>query len=707
MNVKYYHDFIGADDVLNRFEILQSSSVTPKLIEASPDAFSVEYLDVKKLEPVQGSQATLKLISESNFQFIDLHTDNMQEYLVKFYRAGKLYWLGYLDSELYNENLTDNAPYPVEFSAADFNILDRQKFLNGGEKAYSDIASFVTQLKRCFDQLGIPFQKLYIGCSTVPEGISMTTSETALHVLYIQSANFYDEDNEPMSCREVVESILQPLGLMMVQRDASVYIYDLNTVKAGGVMKCYDFATLAYVGDTAVNVQLGDIGEIGTMSTNASLGFEEMINNVTITSSLYADKENVNINLEEDKLSEKIDISRPPIASFFYNKSEQIENLNGGYFAVYNNKYMAPYSEKEQIIGCYAKYQPTPSSVLPLFRINSKRYITKVEPTITSGDNSGDRYIDYPYLINIKVSVYASTSNQPLLIEGTEPKKSEVLKVYCNLYAMSDKGEISSYYDNTGDTAKWIPATSNTLIQGKCILFFCKEKVEGSMLNNWVINSSYVYVPERVTDIMLVTGHAKGAFMNPDVSGSLVFEITNKSEVGNLISGNILTGGVSMLLFDKISIDVISSNGESPSTDDYEFKSYINKNVESDYEEVTLKCISANEDKSPIGRANILKKIDNHYELQLSYTRSGQTDILERLLMCTIHSNFTTKNKAISIDIKMTDNPALRYVTYNDVLQSNGMYITGAILDFHNAKTTIKAVEFSADVDKLSNIPYE
>lgn len=85
MNIKYYHDFIGADDVVNRFEILQSSSTTPEIIKAAPDAFALEYLEVKKLEPVQGSQATLKLISERNFQFLDLHTDDMQKYLIKFY----------------------------------------------------------------------------------------------------------------------------------------------------------------------------------------------------------------------------------------------------------------------------------------------------------------------------------------------------------------------------------------------------------------------------------------------------------------------------------------------------------------------------------------------------------------------------------------------------------------------------------------------
>lgn len=703
MNIKYYHDFIGADDVVNRFEILQSSSTTPEIIEAAPDAFALEYLEVKKLEPVQGSQATLKLISERNFQFLDLHTDDMQKYLIKFYRSGQLYWIGYLDSELYNENLTDYAPYAVEFSGADFNILERLKFRNESEKPYTDIASFLIQLKRCFDRLGLPFQKLYIGCSTAPGG-GMSVSETALHVLYIHSANFYDEDKEPMSCREVVESILQPLGLMMVQRDACVYIYDLNTVKSGGVMKCYDFSTLSYIGDTAVNVLLGDIGEIGTMSTDASLSFEEMINNTTITSSLYADNLKESTELDIKELSDKIEISRPPINSYFYNKSTQIESLNGGIFAVYRGRMSAPYEEGETELGCYAKYEPTPASILPLFRLKSSKYITKVEPK-TEG-----RYEIYPYIINLSMSAYASSTPQPIMQKGEENiKNSEVLKLYCNLYITNDQGKITAYYSTlSGNTYGWVPVSNGVIEQGKFILWFSKEKSEGSMLDNWTINSNISVINDQATGYPYASEAEKGILVKPDVSGNLIFEITNKSLIYNPSSGDeVATGKVIMLLFDKIDVDIKDQNGKSPSTDDYEFKSYINKKVSADYDEVTLKCISANEDKLPVGKANILKKVGEHYELQLSYTRAGQTDILERLLMCTIHSNFTTKNKAISVDIKMTENPTLRYVTYKNVLQSDGMYVTGATLDFHNAKTTIKAVEFSADVDRLSDIPYE
>ena len=694
---KYFHEFKGLDEVSNRFEIMCNSSTTPKLIEATNDPFRIEYIEVKKLEPVQGSQATLRLISESNFQFLDLHTDDMQGYMVKFYRSGQLYWIGYLDSELYNENLTDYAPYAVEFSGADFNILERLKFRDESEKNYTDIASFMTQLKRCFNKLGLPFQKLYIGCSTIPKGVTMTTAETALHVLYIQSSNFYDEDGEPMSCREVIESILQPFGLMMVQRDASVYVYDLNIVKSGGVMKCYNFDTLSYIGDTAVDVQLGDIGEIGTMSTEASLGFEEMINNTTITSSLYADKDLLKASISEKTLSEKKKDTETgdKYKVEYYAKDENVEALNGRDFIVYTNT-----DSDATMIGASLPYDPYAEKKLVQYKVkNSKVYIT--------GDTN--------YYINVKVQAYANTRTNPFNSEENPPgdiSRAKALWLHCNLYLVDSNGTPIRYYSNQYPLTGWWPS-GEIVPQGLFELFYADTDVwNGNPLNTWMTNSDIALrsaLGQGYPTHILDKNHGVGqnVQLHSVLNGYVVFEIVNSCEVDHPGGGGYPYDGVKNILINDISLSIKDKNKDDISTDDYEFKSYINKKVAADYDDVTLKCISANEEKLPVGKANILKKVDDHYELQLSYSRSGQTDILERLLMCTIHSNFTTKNKVISVDIKMTENPALRYVTYDNVLQSDGMYITGATLDFHNAKTTIKAVEFSADVDKLSDIPYD
>jgi hypothetical protein len=159
-------------------------------------------------------------------------------------------------------------------------------------------------------------------------------------------------------------------------------------------------------------------------------------------------------------------------------------------------------------------------------------------------------------------------------------------------------------------------------------------------------------------------------------------------------------------LFNNISLSITDADKKQAPTDDYEFKSYVNKKVALDYEAVTLKVISANEEQLPIGRANLLKRSGGAYALQTSFTREGQTDILERLLMCTIHSNYTTKNERFSVDINGCDNPVLSKVRYSPVL-SDKYLVTGCRLDFHNAVTTLSAVGFSTDTAKLSDIPYD
>ena len=163
---------------------------------------------------------------------------------------------------------------------------------------------------------------------------------------------------------------------------------------------------------------------------------------------------------------------------------------------------------------------------------------------------------------------------------------------------------------------------------------------------------------------------------------------------------------VKNILIDHVSMDFENDKGDSLNTDDYEFKSYINKKVASDFEEITLKCISANEDNVPTSKASILKKDGNNYKFQLSFTRSNQTDILERLLMCTVHSNFSQKNERFSVDVKLIGNPALSYLRYSPVL-SGEYLVTGCDLDFRLSIAKLSAVGYSDDTAKLSDIPYD
>lgn len=710
MNIKYQHTFKGLDEVTNRIEILCNDNVLSKEIKGAASPFTLQYIDVEKLEPVQGSQATLRFLSEAIFQFVDLHTDDMQKYLLRFYRDNALYWIGWLDSELYTEKLSDVPPYPVEFSGADFNIWERLKYRDEKENAYTDIVSLMTHLKRCFDALKLPFNKLYIGCTTVPEGIQVAASETALHVLYMMSANFYDEDAEPMAVREVVENILRPFGLMMVQKDANVYIYDYNTVKRGLPMKRYDFSSFTYEAEETVNFNHGNLPDIGFMSNDSSYGFEEMINNVKITSSLYAEVKMTEVSISKKTLSEEIGMtSDRRYTLYYYNRCEGIENISGK-FAWYER------TDEQIIEGCYLPYKINPVSLSPVFRI-------KVPTYLVGTDGAAN--------INVKMQAYINTRENPFSENDgiKDDKNSGALKLYCNLYTTDAAGTPIKYCnldrgiaDGRPDEINpdrirdyWEDTTGGTIPPGKFILWFSNEDVTSSILDTWVTNANVKNTSTGSGWTSIASSLVAKGLNIPTKgnSGFIVFEITGKSRIVNQqidTDANPATifpeDKVKHLLLKDISISILDKDGKELSTDDYEFKSYVNKKVATDFEDITLKCISANEDEAPVGKANILAKTGNTYKLQLSFTRSGQTDILERLLMCTIHSNFATKKEAFTVDIKMRGNPALSFVSYNPVL-SDKYLITGCKLNFQRAITTLTAVGYSDDVAKLSSIPYD
>ena len=228
------------------------------------------------------------------------------------------------------------------------------------------------------------------------------------------------------------------------------------------------------------------------------------------------------------------------------------------------------------------------------------------------------------------------------------------------------------------------------------------------VLDKWLTNSTVYWTgssaPETVID--KEKDHQAGLKIQLPPKSGYIKLVIDRAEINSNETIPKIFKSVKDLLIDKVSLIFEDVDGNSLSTDDFEFKSYVNKKVKADFDDVILKCISANEAHEPIGKANILCREGNSYQYQTSFTRAGQTDILERLLMCTIHSNYSQKNEQFSSVIKITDNPALSYVTCNPILR--GQYlVTGCTLDFNAGKAKISAVGYSDDTAKLSNIPYD
>ena len=103
--LRYQGEFFSVAGVLWRVEIWQDADVPyPAVAELrfpaeTPLVF--EWAETDKLEPVQGSAATLEIVSKVNRQYKDLYTVEAGSIRMDAYRDDVLYWSGTLDPEAY------------------------------------------------------------------------------------------------------------------------------------------------------------------------------------------------------------------------------------------------------------------------------------------------------------------------------------------------------------------------------------------------------------------------------------------------------------------------------------------------------------------------------------------------------------------------------------------------------------------------------
>lgn len=222
--LRYKGEFLSISNVLWRAEIWQEAGgefEAVGLLEFDADEpLSIEWNEKSKEEVIQGSTATLKIISPGDRTYEDLYSIEVGRVRLDIYRNNALYWSGCIDTEFYEEPYEQLNGYTVSLSFTDFGVLERLKYDLGNMQTLYEIVSY------CIGRCGI-------NCGGIDDSListALTGSSKAMRLsdVKVRSDNFYDEDGEASTLTEVIEGILQPLALRMIQRAGKVYIYDLN-----------------------------------------------------------------------------------------------------------------------------------------------------------------------------------------------------------------------------------------------------------------------------------------------------------------------------------------------------------------------------------------------------------------------------------------------------------------------------------------------
>lgn len=219
---RYKGTFGSYNGVLWKVVIMQDATSAFRVQELRfpfEEPLTIEWGETSKEDVIVSSTATLRIISPGDRTYEDLYTIEVGKIRLDVYRNDVLYWSGALDPEFYEEPYTCNSDYEVELTFSDFGILDRLKYNLAGRQNCKELLNYILGKSQ------VNFLRLdESGMSTrLP-----TSSVAGLAQLDVRSDNFYDEDGEALSLKEVAEGFLRPLGLRLEQRNGIVWLYDLN-----------------------------------------------------------------------------------------------------------------------------------------------------------------------------------------------------------------------------------------------------------------------------------------------------------------------------------------------------------------------------------------------------------------------------------------------------------------------------------------------
>lgn len=648
--LKYWEEFRSVRNTLYRVEILTDETSTTPIEVVSPydTPIEIEWNEVDKLEPVQGACLTLSLSSKSDRQFLSLFSIDVGTVRVDVYRDGTLYWSGMLDPELYEEPYSEKQDYDVSFTFSDFAILDR---LRWGKKG---VCSLQEVIDVCLNASGIHYNKLEKFISTKTSAAE--TRPIDLSALYILCENFYDEDGEPMTLREVLDEVLRPFALRMVQKGGNIYLYDLNAVYTNM-----------------------DVAEVKWADVDAELNTDKIYNNVKVVFSPYADAELIDGTLIHEKmLPEHKSGPMWLVDNDFNNAADGFSIVTGEQedlplrllgdckFFRMDSEYSG--SDDAGVAYAFKGWQSLNYYGFAFGKSFPRVFSNgvNISKPIIGSESAFLGYVSYKrsdYRLRISLDVLFDVRYNPF--ENASRPNEEGnwgrLQDWCNfgyipvmLYLKDSNGKILYHYENAGvmhsnsyvhgANCRWVPGTGKW---GDMYLGYYNKgnRKSASGFGGWQTNQMIIGyyrdgLPkkwEKMEQGELIDLPPVGGFLEMQI-GSGVHQFDYKRKEKDIYSI------ARWLLYRAPKVTLVGRNGIALKIEDIEDAAWVNRSAKEELEIDTI-LGTLGKNYCPSARGLILK---SNYEAYQTFSRAGVEDRLEHLLIGTVYSQYAFRHHTLS-----------------------------------------------------------
>lgn len=680
--LKYFLEYkslkVGSTNTY-RLELWQNTDIelTAEEIKGGQSPFILEMPELNhKFQVVRGRGCAISLLSDTDFKFFYglKHTDP-KEFKVIHKIDSVVDWVGYLNSDMQSEPYDRNQNYLISTTGNDgFSLMDRYRFLQSNETNYSGLKSKWELLQICLDKIGLSYIDIRVKLSTTFSGFSGDADKTILHESAVNCANFYDEDNSPMTMREVVDSILAPYGAFIIQDSGSIYITDIHSLAGGGsiLFQKFNATTYAYIDNVSVVIEK-DVYDVGYFGTGHSIERSGGTSMQRVTYSSYPQKVIYN-----ESIIRPEEFSVIP-ETFSTKDGYNYRTLVG--HNIWQNIPMTLSTFEESYYGIistivehfiYYRYPMSSANVAVLELINNPFLSIKTASyaiPFWDGTRIRHRFKDGAAIL-ITGEMFVKTKTNPY----NDAESSIPLTAHYMNYVIN----IGDYYYDSSENY-WLSAVYNDN-------YMLTTDGAESISDRWVkfgVNGTGLLIELGSSEVDILQGN---------------FDFKVKSNTKISLPGQPpLTNDARLkeTWIRNIEIRIVNVDGSDIEDSDFEYIGRLNKDFANEGEtiELTTGTVSRFTDLAKI----IGIGVDDYYDI-LTWTRAGQTYKIEELLLNSLCSNYRA-NFITLLSMRLENMFSLINVfTDTTFLEENPkMMIKSSAIDYANNVHECSLVEISED----------
>ncbi len=676
----YTGTFKDISNTQYQLDILQNTSISPTTIRLAAAPVTIEYSDFAGT--VNGSGAIINLLSQTNMQFLNLFTADIKEYQVVLKKSGSIIWQGYIDTENYNEPLADLNNYEVQVTANDgLAILNRMKYLNGSSN-YTGATSLWNIITECFTKIGLNYQYIYVSSGLTLNGVTITN--TVFHIASTFNDNYYDENNEPFTCRKVLENILLNYKLF-IYNNCVYIVYPELLENTSIVFKRFDASNYAYVDIVSVSTAIGDLSTIKFTSTDSQMSIMTAYNKQVIEYSPYPQTSIMNYDVKNDNLSNLYTTFDKGLYWDAYKNSDHWTLVTSGtsfFIHQYDPNGGNPDNDEFYILmSGGTNYSPAVT------------YKAKL-PYIVNNDDSDSTWFETPsdgikrYALKITVNAEFRSG----WMASDDPKDNIRLG---KLRALIKIGDYQYKYSGTGYLGAWTGETTPTSDSNCLVLIYANDNkgtsIDMQPINNKTLNNlDGSYYDGRFIQMDLFTVYPQ----RTKWGGQLEFSILNKFTAEDQ-NGVDKTSLVKYVKIKSVTISLYDAYGNAIDENNVKYTATLNGQYEK--EATTVKTIlGTNLNNVPTERGALLSYNTGggyyEYVTGLTQQHTSTTDKFENIVL----TNYVDQNSIARVKIDASVNQLsniVGHLTYNNYFAGTKFLITNLKRDLEYKSDTITIIE--------------